>query len=72
MTSNQPPQSLPKCCILCVDDDHIGLRLRAALLEDERYSVTTVSCPFKALEYDVSQFHFVHGAWADGSGWRGV
>jgi CheY-like chemotaxis protein len=57
MTSNQPPQPLPKYCILCVDDDHIGLRLRAALLEDAGYSVTAVSCPLMALEYDVSQFH---------------
>jgi CheY-like chemotaxis protein len=57
MTSNQPPQALPKYCILCVDDDHIGLGLRAALLEDEGYSVTAVSCPFRALECDVSQFH---------------
>ena len=56
MTSNQP-QALPKYCILCVDDDHIALGLRAALLEDEGYSVTAVSCPFRALEYDVSQFH---------------
>ena len=57
MTSNRPPQALPKYCILCVDDDHIGLGLRAALLEDEGYSVTAVSCPYMALEYDVSQFH---------------
>ena len=57
MTSNRPPQALPKYCILCVDDDHIGLGLRSALLEDEGYSVTAVSCPFMALEYDVSQFH---------------
>ena len=57
MTSNQLPEPLPKYCILCVDDDHIGLRLRAALLEDEGYSVTAVSCPLMALEYDVSQFH---------------
>jgi CheY-like chemotaxis protein len=51
MISNQP---LPKYCILCVDDDHIGLGLRAALLENEGYSVTAVSCPFMALEYYVS------------------
>src|ERR1700723_104144 len=57
MTSNRPPQALPKYCILCVDDDHIGLGLRSALLEDEGYSVTAVSCPFMALEYKVSQFH---------------
>jgi hypothetical protein len=57
MTSNQPPQPRPKYCIICVDDDHIGLGLRAALLEDAGYSVTVVSCPFRALEYDVSQFH---------------
>ena len=46
-----------KYCILCVDDDHIGLGLRSALLENEGYSVTAVGCPFMALEYDVSQFH---------------
>ena len=57
MTTNQPPQALPKYCILCVDDDHIGLGLRSALLEDEAYFVTAVSCPLMALEYDVSQFH---------------
>ena len=57
MTSNQPPQALPKYCILCVDDDHIGLGSRTALLEDEGYFVTAVSCPLMALEYDVSQFH---------------
>ena len=54
MTSNQ---SLPKYRILCVDDDLIGLELRAALLEEEGYSVTAVSCPLTALEYDVSGFH---------------
>jgi CheY-like chemotaxis protein len=54
MTSNQP---LPKYCILCVDDDHIGLGLRSALLEDKGYSATAVSCPFMALKYDVSQLH---------------
>ena len=54
MTSNQSPQ---KYCILCVDDDLIGLELRAALLEAQGYSVTAVSCPLMALEYDVSQFH---------------
>jgi CheY-like chemotaxis protein len=57
MTSNQPPQALPKYCILCVDDDHIGLGARTALLEDEGYSVTAVSCPLRALEFDVSKFH---------------
>jgi CheY-like chemotaxis protein len=57
MTSNQSPQPLPKHCILCVDDDHNGLVARAALLEDEGYFVTAVSCPLMALEYDVSQFH---------------
>jgi CheY-like chemotaxis protein len=54
MTSNQSPQ---KYCILCVDDDLVGLELRAALLEEEGYAVTAVSCPLMALEYDVSQFH---------------
>jgi CheY-like chemotaxis protein len=57
MTSNQPSQPFPKYCILCVDDDLIGLQLRAALLEEEGYSVTAVSCPLMALEHDVSKFH---------------
>jgi CheY-like chemotaxis protein len=57
MTSNQLPKSPRKYCILCVDDDHIGLRLRSALLEEEGYFVTAVSCPLMALEYDVSKFH---------------
>jgi CheY-like chemotaxis protein len=54
MGSNQLPR---KYRILCVDDDLAGLDLRAALLEEEGYSVTTASCPLMALEYDVSQFH---------------
>jgi CheY-like chemotaxis protein len=57
MTSNESPQSPRKYCILCVDDDLIGLELRAALLEEEGYSVTAVSCPVMALEYDLSKFH---------------
>jgi CheY-like chemotaxis protein len=44
-------------CILCVDDDVSGLEARAALLEEEGYSVTAVSCPLRALEFDVSKFH---------------
>jgi CheY-like chemotaxis protein len=43
--------------ILCVDDDVSGLEARAALLEAEGYSVTAVSCPLRALEFDVSTFH---------------
>jgi RNA polymerase sigma factor (sigma-70 family) len=45
-----------KYSILCVDDDRIGLELRAALLEEEGYSVTAVTCPLVALTYDVSKF----------------
>ena len=44
-------------CILCVDDNVRCLEARAALLEEEGYSVTTVSCPLKALEFDVTKFH---------------
>src|ERR1700678_4810740 len=44
-------------CILCVDDDVSGLEARAALLEEEGYSVTAVSCPLTALEFDVTEFH---------------
>jgi CheY-like chemotaxis protein len=43
--------------ILCVDDDLIGLETRAAVLEYEGYSVTSVNCPLAALEQDVSKFH---------------
>jgi CheY-like chemotaxis protein len=44
-------------CILCVDDDVICLEARAALLEQVGYSVTAVSCPLRALEFDVAKFH---------------
>jgi CheY-like chemotaxis protein len=44
-------------CILCVDDDASGLEARAAFLEEEGYSVTAVSCPLRALEFDVTKFH---------------
>ena len=54
MTYDHPPR---KYCILCVDDDLIGLELRTTLLEEEGYSVTAVSCPLMALEYDVWKFH---------------
>jgi CheY-like chemotaxis protein len=57
MTSNESLQLPRKYCILCVDDDLIGLELRAALLEEEGYFVTAVSCPLMALEHDVSKFH---------------
>jgi CheY-like chemotaxis protein len=56
-SSNQSFQLSPKYRILCVDDDLIGLEARAALLEDEGYSVIAVSCPLMALEYDMSRFH---------------
>ena len=57
MTSNESLQLPRKYCILCVDDDLIGLELRAALLEEQGYSVTAVSCPLMALEHDLSKFH---------------
>jgi len=56
-SSNQTFQLSPKYRILCVDDDLIGLEARAALLEDEGYSVIAVSCPLMALEYETSRFH---------------
>lgn len=43
--------------ILCVDDDVSGLEARTALLEEEGYSVTAVSCPLRTLEFDVTKFH---------------
>jgi CheY-like chemotaxis protein len=54
MTSNQ---SHRKYCILCVDDDLLGLEARAAVLEAAGYSVTAVCCPLKALGFEVSKFH---------------
>ena len=44
-------------CILCVDDNVSCLEARAALLEEEGYSVTTVNCPLRALEFDMAKFH---------------
>jgi len=44
-------------CILCVDDNVHCLEARAALLEEEGYSVTTMNCPLGALECDVTKFH---------------
>jgi CheY-like chemotaxis protein len=49
----QPPR---KQCILCVDDDRVGLAVRAVLLEQEGYVVTAVGCPLSALQYDYSPF----------------
>ena len=44
-------------CILCVGDDVSGLDARAALPEEEDYSVTAVSCPLRALEFEAAKFH---------------
>ena len=44
-------------CVLCVDDDVSGLEARAALLEEEGYSVTAMSCRLRALEFDVMKLH---------------
>jgi CheY-like chemotaxis protein len=44
-------------CIRCVDDDVGCLETRAALLEEEGYSVTAGCCPLRALELDVTKFH---------------
>jgi CheY-like chemotaxis protein len=44
-------------CILCVDDDVSGLEARAALLEEEGYSVTAANCPLSALKFDVTKLH---------------
>jgi CheY-like chemotaxis protein len=56
-SSNESFQLSPKYRILCVDDDLFGLESRAALFEEEGYSVTSVSCPLMALEHDMSRFH---------------
>ena len=44
-------------CILCVDDDVSGFEARATLLEEEGHSVTGVSCPLRAVEFDATKFH---------------
>jgi CheY-like chemotaxis protein len=44
-------------CILCIDGDVSCLEAGTALLEEEGYSVTAVSCPLRALEFDVTNFH---------------
>ena len=46
-----------KCCSLFVEDDVSGLRAGASLLGEEDDSVTAVSCPLRALEFDVTKFH---------------
>ena len=46
-----------RCCILCVDDDVSGHEAWAALLEEEGYFVTAVSCPLRALEFGATKFH---------------
>lgn len=43
--------------ILCVDDDVSTIEARAALLEEEGFSVTAASCPLKAVEFDATKFH---------------
>jgi hypothetical protein len=42
-------------CILCVGDDVSGLDARAALLEEEGYSVTAASCPLIVFPSGMSQ-----------------
>jgi CheY-like chemotaxis protein len=49
-------QAQTRHSILCVDDDLVGLNTRTVVLEREGYSVTSISCPLKALEQDFSKF----------------
>ena len=46
-----------KYCSLFVEDDVSGLRAGASLLGEEDDSVTAVSCPLRALEFDVTKVH---------------
>jgi CheY-like chemotaxis protein len=55
-SSDRSFQLSPKYRILCVDD-LLSLESRAALFEEEGYSVTSVSCPKMALAHDMSRFH---------------
>jgi CheY-like chemotaxis protein len=49
-------QAQARYSILCVDDDLVCLKTRSVVLEREGYSVTSISCPLKALEQDISKF----------------
>jgi CheY-like chemotaxis protein len=53
MTFNE---SQTRHSILCVDDDLVGLNTRTVVLEREGYSVTSISCPLRALEQDLTKF----------------
>jgi DNA-binding NtrC family response regulator len=44
-------------CILIINDDVSGLEAGAALLEEEGYSVTGVSCLLRAVGFDATKFH---------------
>lgn len=43
-------------CILCVDDEVIGTKLRGEVLREQGYSVVIHHCPLAALQCDLSVF----------------
>jgi CheY-like chemotaxis protein len=45
-----------KHCILCVDDEVVGTRIRGEILEGHGYSVVLYHCPLAALHCDFSIF----------------
>jgi CheY-like chemotaxis protein len=50
------PAQIGTHCILCVDDEIVGTRLRGDILEECGYSVALYHCPLAALECDFSKF----------------
>ena len=52
-----PPVQVQKHRILCVDDDVIGMALRAEVLREHGYSVVAYHCPFAATLCDLSIFN---------------
>jgi len=49
-----PPVQVHKHRILCVDDDIVGIALRAEVLREHGYSVVVSHCPFAATLCDLS------------------
>jgi CheY-like chemotaxis protein len=54
--SSTPHGVAPQHCILCVDDEIEGTRMRGQILEEEGYSVVLYHSPLAALRCDLSMF----------------
>jgi CheY-like chemotaxis protein len=56
MSDDSRSAQIGKQCILCVDDEIIGTRLRGDILERCGYSVALYHCPLAALKCDLFKF----------------